>query len=117
MDWIETTHNRDHHPVHAPESGQHRLIAETELQNSDLVEYFGEVAVGQPPQYFKVVFDTGSGILWVPSNLCDGEACQDHHRLVEHEDDTLRVDQGYVNIKYGTGNMRGRRATDLVEVS
>jgi saccharopepsin len=117
MDWIETTHNRDHHPVHAPEDDQHRLIAETELQNSDLVEYFGEVAVGQPPQYFKVVFDTGSGILWVPSDLCDGEACRDHHRLKENEDTTLRKDRGFVNIKYGTGRMRGRRATDIVKVA
>jgi hypothetical protein len=118
MDWIETTHNRDQHPVHKPhESGQHRLIAETELQNSDLVEYFGEVAVGQPPQYFKVVFDTGSGILWVPSDLCDGEACRDHHRLRENEDNTLKKDRGYVNIKYGTGRMRGRRATDIVKVA
>jgi len=53
----------------------------------------------------------------VPSNLCDGEACRDHHRLIEHKDKTLRVDRGYVNIKYGTGNMRGRRATDLVKVA
>merc|ERR1711998_115301 len=117
--FIDHTHSRTEHPVMDPENAEHgqRLIAETALQNSDLVEYFGEVAVGHPPQYFKVVFDTGSGILWVPSNLCDGEACQDHHRLVEHEDDTLQVEDGYVNIKYGTGNMRGRRATDLVEVS
>jgi len=27
------------------------------------------------------------------------------------------VDQGYVNIKYGTGRMRGRRATDHVKVA
>jgi saccharopepsin len=117
MDWIETTHNRDKHPKIKRNKHHQRLVAETALQNSDLVEYFGEVAVGTPPQYFKVVFDTGSGILWVPSDLCNGEACRDHHRLVEHKDKSLKVDQGFVNIKYGTGNMRGRRATDLVKVS
>jgi len=116
MDWIETTHNSKVHKTQKHE-GHQRLIAETALQNSDLVEYFGEVAVGSPPQYFKVVFDTGSGILWVPSNLCDGEACRDHHQLVEHKDKTLQVEEGYVNIKYGTGNMRGRRATDVVTVA
>jgi len=115
--WIDHTHSRDEHPVVEKEGNHQRLIAETALQNSDLVEYFGEVAVGTPPQYFKVVFDTGSGILWVPSNLCDGEACLDHHRLVEHKDSSLQVEDGYVNIKYGTGNMRGRRANSLVEVS
>jgi len=117
FDWVEKTHRRDEHPVHRPKGKHQRLIAETELQNSDLVEYFGQVAVGTPPQYFKVVFDTGSGILWVPSHLCDSEACKDHTRLFEDGDKTLQVDRGYVNIKYGTGNMRGRRATDHVAVA
>merc|ERR1712096_312694 len=117
FDWVEKTHRRDEHPVHRPKGKHQRLIAETELQNSDLVEYFGQVAVGTPPQYFKVVFDTGSGILWVPSHLCTGEACKDHTRLVEDTDETLKVDRGYVNIKYGTGRMRGRRATDVVQVA
>jgi len=117
FDWVEKTHRRGEHPVHRPKGKHQRLIAETELQNSDLVEYFGQVAVGTPPQYFKVVFDTGSGILWVPSHLCDSEACKDHTRLFEDGDKTLQVDRGYVNIKYGTGNMRGRRATDHVSVA
>jgi len=117
-DWIEHTHNRNEHPVVQPaDAGHQRLIAETALENSDLVEYFGTVAVGNPPQHFKVVFDTGSGILWVPSTLCDDGACLDHHRLHERKDETLQVDEGYVNIKYGTGNMRGRRATDVVKVA
>jgi len=118
FEWVESTHNRAIHPVVTPKKKIHqRLIAETELSNSDLVEYFGKVAVGNPPQYFKVVFDTGSGILWVPSHLCRGEACRDHTRLDEDKDKTLRVDRGYVNIKYGTGRMRGRRATDVVQVA
>merc|ERR1711959_379173 len=115
--WVDHTHTRKEHPLMMKHAKQQRLVAETALQNSDLVEYFGKVGVGTPPQYFKVVFDTGSGILWVPSDLCNGEACRDHHRLVEHTDKSLKVDQGFVNIKYGTGNMRGRRATDLVKVS
>jgi hypothetical protein len=44
-------------------------------------------------------------------------ACKDHERLHQDKDSTLKIDKGYVNIKYGTGNMRGRRATDLVEVA
>merc|ERR1711977_15489 len=118
FEWVESTHNRAIHPVVTPKKKIHqRLIAETELSNSDLVEYFGKFAVGNPPQYFKVVFDTGSGILWVPSHLCRGEACRDHTRLNGPADKTLKMDHGYVNIKYGTGRMRGRRATDVVHVS
>jgi len=115
-DWLEHSHTRAKHPVMTAQPGQ-KLIAETSLANADLVEYYGEVSVGHPAQKFKVVFDTGSGILWVPSKLCDDDSCMQHEQLSEHKDKTLTVDEGYVNIKYGTGNMRGRRATDLVEVA
>jgi saccharopepsin len=115
MDHIDKAHNGHHAVVNA--KGNQRLIAEAALKNSDLVEYYGEVAVGSPPQYFKVVFDTGSGILWVPSDLCSGEACEEHNRLAEKKDSSIKKDAGYVHIKYGTGSMRGRRATDVVNVA
>lgn len=118
FEWVEHTHTRSEHPIiEGDHTKPQRLVAETKLQNSDLVEYFGQVSVGSPPQHFKVVFDTGSGILWVPSHLCNGVACQDHTRLYQDQDKSLQVDRGYVNIKYGTGRMRGRRATDHVGVA
>jgi hypothetical protein len=43
-------------------------------------QYYGEVTVGTPPQKFKVIFDSGSGHLLIPSRKCEDPACAGHSR-------------------------------------
>eukprot|EP00440_Ansanella_granifera_P017496 gb/GFBE01019006.1/.p1 GENE.gb/GFBE01019006.1/~~gb/GFBE01019006.1/.p1 ORF type:complete len:407 (+),score=66.62 gb/GFBE01019006.1/:1-1221(+) len=91
--------------------------------------YYGSIFVGQPePQKFTVVFDTGSGHLFLPDKACKDEACLKHHRFdcdlstsaVEINDDGTEVrastdsDRDIVSIAYGTGEILGSFVKDVV---
>jgi hypothetical protein len=44
-------------------------------------QYLGRVGVGTPPQYFDVLFDTGSSNTWIWSTRCTTFACLSKHRF------------------------------------
>jgi len=89
------------------------------LKNNDLVEYYGKMSIGTPPQEFLVTFDTGSGTLWVPSSSCtdcdgpdytrnkfDGSASSTY--VNEHDSEAMT---------YGEGTMSGAAAQDVVALT
>eukprot|EP00397_Hematodinium_sp_SG-2012_P016994 GEMP01017356.1.p1 GENE.GEMP01017356.1~~GEMP01017356.1.p1 ORF type:complete len:383 (-),score=87.27 GEMP01017356.1:1441-2589(-) len=91
-------------------------------------EYYGNIAIGSPPQTFQVVFDTGSGNLLIPSAECEDEACTSHHRFDSSKSVTAvetafaesnkPVDEGgerdVVTITFGTGQISGVFVRDNV---
>ncbi|XP_055470099.1 pepsin A-5 [Psammomys obesus] len=81
----------------------------------DLV-YIGIISIGTPPQEFKVVLDTGSSDLWVPSIYCSSPACAHHKTFNPLRSSTFLVSGRPVNIAYGSGEMSGFLAYDTVKI-
>ncbi|KEH37702.1 fungal proteinase A, aspartic proteinase superfamily protein [Medicago truncatula] len=100
------------------------------LKNYFDVQYYGEIGIGSPPQYFNVVFDTGSSNLWVPSSRCIFSiACYFHSKYRSGISSTyneigvpceIPYDEGYIygffsqdNVKVGDINVKDQEFCEI----
>jgi len=81
--------------------------------------YEGMISLGTPPQSFRVILDTGSGILWVPMKGCSnsgrmGEYCSTGKNLYDpNRSSTSSNTNKQFQIQYGIGATTGYLYQDI----
>jgi len=87
---------------------------DTPLTNYANAQYFTEILLGTPPQSFKVILDTGSSNLWVPSQDCSSLACFLHTKYDHDSSSTYKANGSEFAIRYGSGDMEGYVSRDTL---
>ncbi|KAJ6179811.1 hypothetical protein N7519_010272 [Penicillium mononematosum] len=79
-------------------------------------QYFTKIELGTPPQSFKVILDTGSSNLWVPSKNCDSIACALHKKYNSSLSSTYERNDTHFAISYGSGRLQGYMSRETLAI-
>jgi saccharopepsin len=86
------------------------------LSNFMNAQYYTEISIGSPAQTFKVILDTGSSNLWVPSTKCTSIACFLHTKYDSSASSTYKANGTAFAIQYGSGSMEGFVSSDTLRI-
>ncbi|GCF00541.1 vacuolar protease A [Zygosaccharomyces mellis] len=86
------------------------------LTNYLNAQYYTEVSLGTPPQNFKVILDTGSSNLWIPSAECNSLACFLHSKYDHDSSSSYKPNGTEFAIRYGSGSLEGYVSQDTLNL-
>ena len=78
--------------------------------------YTANIYIGSSRQTFRVVIDTGSADVWVPSVECELESCRRHMKYNPSLSNTALSTGNIFSIKYGTGSVMGYIFKDQIGI-
>ncbi|KER32279.1 hypothetical protein X801_09052, partial [Opisthorchis viverrini] len=78
------------------------------------IGYYGIVAIGHPPQYFKLVFDTGSPNIWVGSEQLAQHLLMSESSYYPSESVTFIDKKKTYHAVFGNYVATGRIVSDIV---
>lgn len=76
--------------------------------------YLANIAIGSDRKTFRVLVDTGSSQLVLPSEFCDTEACRKHPRFSAAQSRSAKNTSQTLMIGYGSGPVSGHIFEDRV---
>jgi len=86
------------------------------IENFLNAQYFSTIALGSPEQEFKVIMDTGSSNLWVPSTKCGSIACYLHQKFDSSASSSYKANGSEFEIRYGSGEVKGFISQDTLKI-
>ena len=84
FEYAVSAYKRPHRTLRRPKTQK------IELTNMLDFQYYGYINVGSHNSRFKVLFDTGSSWIWLPSIQCD--ACDTNHKYYCSDESSCLVD-------------------------